>query len=146
MLHPIALRAPDRIVVMWETAPERNLLVREVSYRNFIDWRDQSQTFDGMAAIGSVNWSLLRENSAGPARVPSAAVSAAFFDVLGVSPALGRSFVVDDDRRGAARVVILSHRLWQREFGADPGVVSTTVRFDGQPFTIPRRSTPISIG
>lgn len=136
LLRSIALTDSDRLVVIWETAPARALPLVEVSYRNFLDWREQSQSFEDMAAYGSVNWSLLRDTPARSARVPTAAVSAQFFDVLGTAPLIGRGFVAEEDRRGAGRVVVLSHGFWQREFGGSTDIVGTTTHFGGQPYTV----------
>ena len=63
-------------------------------------------------------------------------VSWSFFDVLGVRPALGRTLVPEDDRRGAARVVVLGHALWRDRFAADPRIVGASLVLDGEPFSV----------
>ena len=71
-----------------------------------------------------------------PVRLVGRLVSWNFFSVLGVPPALGRALLPEDDRRGAARVVVLGHALWRDAFGADPRVVGASVVLDRQPFTV----------
>ena len=82
-----------------------------------------------------------------PERVQGFAVSAGFFDALGVRPALGRGFVRDDETFGRHHVVVLSDGLWKRRFDADPAIVGRSITIDGQPFQVigvapPRFSFP----
>jgi putative ABC transport system permease protein len=136
LLGPLSIREPERVLVMSETDAGRGQAVREVSYRNFVDWRTQSRAFTGLAAVGSTTWDLLLDRQDGVSRVKAAPVSAAFFDVLGAVPRLGRGFVPTDDERGAARVIVLGDGLWRREFGGDPAVVGSRVVLSGDSFTI----------
>jgi putative ABC transport system permease protein len=136
LLRPTPLGAPERLVIAWESHPERNMPVGEVSHRNFVDWRELARSFDGLAAMSSVNWNMLLEGAGDPTRVPAAGVSASFFDLLGTGPAIGRVFHEEDDRPGAARVVVLSDGSWRSRFGGDPGLIGRTVTLDGEPFTV----------
>lgn len=122
---------PDRLLVMWQQDVERERPLIEVSYSNFADWREQSRTFEDMAAFGSVNWGHVLTISAEPHRVSSAAVSWSFFETLGVRPLLGRAFRPEDDEIGAAQVAVLSYGLWQNHFGRDSHIVGKTIQLEG---------------
>jgi predicted permease len=134
LLRPIPVPELQRLVVAWETDPaERGALI-EVSYPYFADWREQSRSFEDLAAFSSVNWGY--EFKSPRESVPMAAVSASFFDTLRARPLLGRTFLPHDDSLEAPRVLILSHALWQRRFGGDPSVVGTTVTGGDGSYTI----------
>ena len=129
-IRPLRVRDPQRLVVLWEEdlAQDRHLM--EVSFRNFLDWRARSTSFENMAAVGSHDWTLVLLAEGEPARISYRAVAASFFDTLGAEPLLGRTFVPEDDEPGAPRVVVLSHGLWQRRLGGDPGVIGRALRFE----------------
>ncbi len=101
---------------------------------DFIDWRERSRTFASMAAHVGTGFTLT--GGADPELVIGQLVSAELFDVLGVRPSLGRTFLPDEHEAGDDQVVILSHALWARRFGADPDVVGITITANGLPFTI----------
>src|SRR5213594_3492680 len=124
MFRPFPFADQDRLVI---GAEHRAGWPRaEVSHASFRDWRARSVAFDGLAAMGSSNWTMtLRATD--PIAIPYRVVSSEFFDVLGVRAALGRTFRPGDDTRGAPRVVVISYGLWQRRFGADPQVVGRSV-------------------
>src|SRR5882672_2564123 len=126
LLRPLPIRQPDRVVVISETASGRGQNVKEVSYRNFVDWRTQSRSFDAVAAMGSTNVDFLTDRAGQLIRFKAAIVSASFFDLLGTGPQLGRALVPDDDVRGAARVLLLGDRLWRQQFEADAKVIGNS--------------------
>jgi putative ABC transport system permease protein len=132
MLRPFPFVEQNRLVI---GAEHLNATRAEVSYANFRDWRARSRSFKGLAAIGSSNWTLTLRD-ADPIAVPYRAVSSEFFDVLGVSAALGRTFQATDDTRAASRVVVISYGLWQRQFGADPHIVGRSIVLSERAFTI----------
>ena len=136
LLRPLEIRQPERVVVVSETAVGTGQNVKEVSYRNFVDWRARSRSFDVMAAIGSTPWDFVLDRTDQLFRFKTAIVSASFFDLLGVSPQLGRLLVSSDDVRGAARVLVLSDPLWRQQFGGDPTVIGRQVVIGDQPFTV----------
>jgi putative ABC transport system permease protein len=136
VLRPLPIREPGGLVTCWETNPQHDLAVVEVSFRNFVDWQAQNRAFTGMAAMGASNWSRVLEGRGEPVRLAYTAVTASFFDVLGASAALGRTFTPDDDRPGAPPVVVLSHGTWERRFGADARVVGQVLTLDRRPYTV----------
>lgn len=136
VLRPLPIREPDRLVTCWETDPHGNLAIVEVSYRNFRDWQSESRAFAGLAALSGSNWSTVWEGPGDPVRLQYTAVSATFFEVLGASASLGRTFRPADDEPGAERVALLSHGAWQRHFGADSAVVGRKVILDKRPHRV----------
>ena len=103
LFRPLPLEDPTRVVVMWERAPGQATSVWEVSYRDFRDWQTQNSSFTGLAATGSINWSLSLIQQDGPVSLAFAAVSGTFFDVLGALAELGRTLGEMDDMRTSAR-------------------------------------------
>jgi predicted permease len=103
--------------------PERLMLVAPQNYR---DWVAQQQVFESMAAVAS-GWLTLRLPGAEPESLVPQRVTADFFKVLRVSPALGRTFTVENEAAGANRVAVLSDALWRRRLGADPNIVGRVI-------------------
>src|ERR1051325_11663732 len=105
-----------------------------VSVPNFENWKNQNTVFAGISAYTFTSFNL--EGGDTPQRIPGINVSANYFDVLGVKPTLGRSFLPGEDVAGRERVVVISDELWQRNFGADPGIVNQAIPLNGQKYTV----------
>jgi predicted permease len=106
-----------------------------LSYPDFVDYRNASKQLSGLIAREDLAVHVSVDGV--PERAWGELVTANFFDVLGVRPALGRTFVPEEDRTPrAAPVAVISHGLWQRRFGGDPNVVNRRVDINGHPFTI----------
>ena len=136
MLRPLPYAQPERLVLVWQNDLRRGQPFVEMSYPTFRDWRARNTVFEDLAGLPSTNQSWTLRGRGEPLELVGRLVSWNFFSVLGVPPALGRSFVTEDDRRGAARVVVLGHGLWRDRFGADPRVVGSSVVLDQEPFTV----------
>ena len=136
VFRPLPIRQPERVVVLSETSSIRGQTMKEVSYRNFVDWRAQSRSFEGMAAISSTILPFVLDRAGQLMRFEAALVSASFFDLLGTAPQLGRALVPQDDVRGARRVLVLSDRFWRQQFGGDASAIGTEVVVSDEPFTI----------
>jgi putative ABC transport system permease protein len=95
---------------------------------------DRSRSFSGVVAAANDNFNLTGRGE--PLQVPSARVSANFFDVLGVQPQLGRFFLPDEGQPAGKPVIVISDALWHSRFGGDPGIVNQTVALDGMPYSI----------
>jgi putative ABC transport system permease protein len=95
---------------------------------------DRSQSFSGVVAAANDTFNLTGRGE--PLQVPSARVSADFFDVLGVKPQLGRFFLLDEGQAAGKPVIVISDTLWHSRFGGDPGIVGQTVALDGNPYSI----------
>ena len=134
LINPLRFPEPDRILAIWETQPSRGVVRNEVSMANYLDWRAQNQTFEkmGLYRWGSPNLTGLDT----PERIQAFLVTGNFLDILGVKPALGRGFVDDENQPGKDSVAILTHGLWQRRFGGDPGIVNKTITLNGYTYTV----------
>ena len=106
----------------------------EASVANYLDWREQSNSFENLAIY--MLWSANLSGIDTPERVRGYQVSPNLLDALGVKVALGRNFLPDEDQPGKDNVVILTHGLWQRSFGGDPNVVGRTANVNGVARTI----------
>jgi len=104
-----------------------------ISHANMVDWRERATTLDGVAAYDE--WRVSLEADDGASVMDGAAVSAAFFDVLGVRPLHGRFFLPEEDA-GTSRVVVLSHALWLSRYGAESGVVGRSLRINGYAYEV----------
>ena len=132
VLAPLPYPRFDEVVMVWESdgGEEQDW----VTPANFLDWADQNQTFSGVAAFSVVNLNLLGGGE--PERLQGSRTSATLFPVLGIEPLVGRFLVPDDDVFGGPQVVVLSHRLWQRSFGSDPGLVGRSINLNGETHTV----------
>jgi len=135
LIRPLPIQDAGRIFIVWPRERANPATIGEVSYATFRKWQDDATGLQQLAAIGSVNWSLvLREGE--PATIPVAAVSSSFFPLLAAPPHLGRTILPQDDERGATKVAVLSYRSWVRRFGADAGIVGRQLRFGDGAYTI----------
>lgn len=127
LLRSLGIEDPDRVVMLWTRHPQRHA-VGELSYESYRHLRSQSRSLSDIAIVGSVNWpGTMTAGSAEPVDVPAGVVSAAFFDVLGARPLLGRTFRDQDDQPSAPRVMVLSHATWTQHFESDPNVIGRRV-------------------
>lgn len=131
VLRPLPYPNPDRLVMLWEHNPERGWSRQSVAPANFLDWRERVGAFADVTAHLDWGGLVLGDDAGEPAFVGSTWVFGNFFDVLGVRPALGRSFEVEESWAGGDMVVILSDALWRNRFAADSGIVGRTIRIDG---------------
>ena len=132
VLRPLPVRDPSRLVLVGEIYDGQPQVM---SVGNYVDTNAAVRGFDGgLAALNYANFNL--SDGTTPERIVGARVTANYFDVMGVQPLAGRTFTADEDRPGADRVAVLSHRLWTRRFGANASVVGREVRMNGTAFTI----------
>ncbi|HEY7187021.1 MAG TPA: ABC transporter permease [Vicinamibacterales bacterium] len=133
LLKPLPYDDPDRLVMLWErmAGADRG----SVAPANFVDWRAQTRSFSGVAAINPF-LAFVMSTADAPARVAGAAVSWNFFSVLGIRLASGRSFLPDEDQPDRNGVAILTHGLWMERFGGRPDIVGSTVTLNDRSFTV----------
>ncbi len=129
LLNPIPYKSADRLVMVFETEPE--LATAPVTPPDYLDWKEQNDVCESMAAGTEDSANLTGAGE--PERLEEASVSASFFEMLGTRPMLGWSFLAEEDQPGKNLVVILSHPLWSRKFGADPAVIGRKVTLDRYP-------------
>ncbi|MBX7184144.1 MAG: ABC transporter permease [Vicinamibacteria bacterium] len=128
LLKPLPYRDSDRIAVVWHTFGTGQSLPA-VHPKDVRDYKERSRRFEDFTLIGG--FETLFQAKGDPELVRVGNVAANFFTFLGVDPVLGRHFLPSDDLPGSARVVWLDYDLWQRHFGADPGVIGRIVKLDG---------------
>ena len=129
LLKPLPYKEPGRLVDLWSDNTVNPKAPHAISYTNFVDWRDQSQSFEGMAAYTQNDFNLT--GSGEPERVHGVQTTYNLFSLLGVNPIAGRTFLPDEDKPGATPVAILSFSIWQHKFGGDRGVVGRSIDLDG---------------
>lgn len=134
LLDPLPFRNPGELVALYTENETENVLKGMTSPMDFDDWRSQNRTFQSMAAYWPTAGTVT-EDDGNPTRVQVVYTTEDFFDVLGASPVMGRTFTPDDGP-GSTAVAIMSHGFWQRRFGGDPSVVGNTVTLDGAPMEI----------
>lgn len=134
LLRPLPYKDADRLMMVWEDASKHGYPQDTPAAANYIDWRDQNQVFEGMAAIADQSFNLT--GAGDPERLEGRRVSANLFALLGVWPQLGRAFAMEEDQPNANRVTIISQRLWQRRFAADPNIVGKALTLNGESFTV----------
>ncbi len=124
----------DRIHAVLATNPAEGIDQTSISIHDYMDWRDQQNSMEELAAYynGTINVTA----GEGPRRYDGAFMTASTFRVLGVQPFLGRSFREEEDRPGAPLVLILGHRVWQDDYGADPGILGEQVKVNGEMATV----------
>ena len=137
LLKSLGYPEPERIVQLWEKPPRG--LRNGIAAANYIDWVEQSRSFEAMAAQtgGTMSYSPASDSGGSePRSVRVAYVSAPYFDVFGTRAALGRTFARNEDQRGKEKVAVLSHRLWLNLFGADRAIVGRTILLNGEAYTV----------
>src|SRR5215813_4756901 len=132
LLRPLAFHDPARLILV---AERNDFGTISVSYQNYIDWRDQSRSFDvPLQATQGATTTL--SGSGEPERLSLRRITAGLLPMLGVAPVIGHGFTETDDRAGAAPVALLGYGLWQRRFGGTQDVMGKTVDLDAQPCTV----------
>jgi putative ABC transport system permease protein len=134
LLRPVPLKDPQRLVTMRESAPQRGDDRAPVSIPAWHAYRDESGVFESLG--GSRDWLPNLTGAGEPETISAYRFSGEFFRTLGVAPLIGRTFDEQEARPGHDRVVVLSHKLWQRRFGADPGVLGRSLTLDGASYTV----------
>ena len=136
LIRPLPFPEPSRLVKIWEKTPGYAFM--ELSAPNYRDWKAATTSFESMGMYHFDEITLIGTGE--PRRLNGTSVSADLFPTLGVAPLLGRTFTAADDRPGSPGTIILSYRLWQTEFGGDPGVIGRQLTakadFDNATFTV----------
>ena len=132
LLNPLPYKDPDRLMVVWETNRQLGSELgdrNEAAIGNFLDWRSRNQVFDQLGSLFYTD--MILTGIGEPQRIKSCVVTSNLFQVLGVQPMLGRSFLPEEEVPGNPHSVILSHDLWQRRFGSDPSLINKTLTLNG---------------
>src|SRR5216684_4475301 len=132
LLRPLPYPEPNHLVFLGEWSEQ--IPEMSISMANFNDWRNQNKVFESMVAYQNDNVVLTGRGE--PERLRLRRITAGFFPTLRVKPILGRELTPEDDKVGAARVVLLGEGFWERRFGKDPSIVGQQLVLDAEPFTI----------
>jgi putative ABC transport system permease protein len=134
LLRPLPFKNPEGLVKVNGELKRLGIDKEPLSYPDFVDFKAQVQSLEHVTAYGQTSGSLTGDGE--PERLRGVNVSADLFPLLGVEPVVGRVFSAEDDRLESAPVVLLGHGVWQRRFGADPGVVSREIMLNGRSTTV----------
>ena len=133
MIRPLDFDDADNLVMVWTSNPERGWTQASSSPPDFLDWRTSARSLD-LAAYRGAGMNLSGGDR--PERVSGREVATNFFEVLRVRPAVGRGFRPEEEQVGGARVVVLGDGLWRRRFGADPAILGSMLRLNGEPHEV----------
>ena len=133
ILRPFPAREPAQLVELSDWNPKNNNQFG-ISWLNYIDWRDQTKSFNGMAAYSGRSLAITEGEE--PERLAGMMVTWNLFPLLGIQPQLGRGFREDEDKPGAPGTILLSDAVWRRHFGADSSVLNRVISVNNEPRTI----------
>jgi predicted permease len=138
LLKPLPFKEPDRLIRLYEHSSDDRFPYNVVAGGMFAEWRKQSHGFSDMAIDGQDyrEYGLSGAGGQLPEKVRGGECSWNLFPMLGVGPALGRSFTAADDQPSANGTVVLSWGLWKRRFGGDPAILNRTIHLDAKPYTV----------
>ena len=129
LLRPLPFPQPDQLMMLWTYNPRQGFDKDVGTYPNFLDWRRTSGSFDRMSGVFGASMTLTGNGD--PAQLSGLRVTHEFFETMGVTPAIGRTFTAANGLAGGERAVILAHGLWTRRFGANPSVVGQSILLNG---------------
>ncbi len=135
LLRPLPFTEPDRLVRISAIRERATFLSEEIlSYPDFADWREQSRSFINLAAYTSESKDIITNKI--PENMWGLTVSQGFFDILGVNPILGRTFIEGEDQPGSPGVIVLSHNMWKQHFSGNSDILGQTVLLDEDAYTV----------
>jgi len=135
LLKPLPYEHGDRLVVLQQSRPLSGQPNVGVAIAEYFDYRERAKdVFDGLVEYHQMNFDLI--NRGEPDRVNTGVVSHNFFDLLGIKPIIGRTFVQSDDVKGAEAVLLLSHTYWRTKFGGDPNIVGQVFEMNDRPHRV----------
>jgi putative ABC transport system permease protein len=136
LLKPLAYKEPGQLYAAAESAPQLASAYPRlpVNAAHFREWQEQCRSCEAGALVNPASFNLTGDGD--PERIEGATCTWRLFQVLGVEPQLGRTFVESDDQPGADKFVVVGDSLWRRRLGADPGVIGKPIRIDGEPHIV----------
>src|SRR5579872_1929870 len=134
LLRPLPYRDPGRLVLISQARKLSGRSQGPLSWLRFRELNDHNRSFSGAAAFTSESFTLSGRGA--PEQFQGARVSWNFFDILGVQPALGRTFTPAEDQPSGENVALISHSLWARRFASDPAAVGAHLTLDSRQYTV----------
>jgi len=134
LLRPLPFAQPERLVRIFEKNDKENLSQFSSSIPNYLSWKEQSQSFESIGAVGFVSLNLTGNGD--PEQFAGVTITPSLLPLLGIRPVMGRAFQEGDDRPGSPPVVMISEGLFKRRFGGDASLVGKTIVLNGIPTTV----------
>jgi len=138
LLRPLPYYEPERLVMVWADRPilqaQIGIADIPVAVADFVDWRKENQVFEQMAAMRPLRINLTGGGE--PESVVGLSASASLFPLLGARLTVGRALLLEEEQPGANRVVVISHGLWQRRYGADPQLIGQKIALNDEAYTV----------
>lgn len=134
LLRPMVYAKPEQLVMIWEDATAIGFPRDTPAPANYFDWKTQNQVFQDVAALDQRSYNLTGEGE--PEKLQAYGVTANLLPLLGVTPALGRNFLPEEDKPGAARVAIISHQFWQSRYGSERSIMGRDILLNGEKYSI----------
>jgi putative ABC transport system permease protein len=132
LLTPLPYPHPEQLVMVYDTQPACSTC--PASFPKYHDWRERNRVFSAIG--GSTPASFVMTGRGQPQQVAGISTTASLVDVFGVQPMLGRWYTSEEDQPGGAKVVVLSHPFWMKEFNGDRGAIGQKLVFDGEPYEV----------
>lgn len=135
LLRALPFRDPGQLVSVYEDDSRTGFPRNTPAPGNYADWKEQTQVFQGVAATA---WRIFNLSGKGedPEKLEGEKATHNLLSVLGVTPELGRAFTADEDRPGFEHVVLISHELWTRRFGADRKLLGREILLNNEKYTV----------
>lgn len=130
LLAPLSYPNPDQLVIVWSKIQNFH---NGISAGDFLDWKQQSTSFQDLNAFTGAGFNIATRDQ--PENIDGKRTTVGYYRMMGNAFYLGRDFLPEEGQAGKDHVVILSHKLWQK-LGANPNILSTTIRLDGEPYTV----------
>jgi len=137
LLRPFPYREPERLMILRNQDPKRGAAPVSPSIRDYLDYREQQQSFESLACFVTLDYNLPGDGSAAAAPLEVNFASSEFFKTMGVAPHIGRVFAHGEEQPGNDLYsVVISHKLWQERFGADRNILGKKILLDTTPYTV----------
>ncbi len=134
LLRPLPLKDPEQLVAVWEHTPSLGIVQNQMAPANYFDLRNHNQVFTDVGAFTDLSMNLTGAGE--PERLDGQMMTASVFSLLGVQPAVGRTFAADEDQIGKEHVVVLSDALWRRRFNRDSAIINRQITINSESFTV----------
>jgi predicted permease len=135
LLRPTPFEDIDRLTMVWETDRASGTTREPASVPDYLDFVERAESFSALAAFAAGSATLVPDEG-DPARLDAVAITHGFLSLVGLRPLLGRDFTPEDDRPGAANVVLIGERLWERLFARDPSAAGKSLQLEGESYTV----------
>ncbi len=136
LLKPLPYLEGERLVMVWQTNPKIEFFANQIppTVADYFDWQEQNQVFESLALFGSGAKNLTGNGD--PVKIGAAQVTANFFELMGIHPVLGAGFSTDTSPSTTEKIVVISHNLWQNQFGGNEKIIGEKILLNQESFTV----------